>query len=107
MSAEERAKYNAYLRELIEAVGITLAKATAGALLWNSGGRHPCPKTAVRASSALLLTGVDEGDSSDTEAVEARAAAGSQYQPPRCPLLQLETRSDQFSSMQKPCSRVN
>ena len=36
MSAEERTKYNAYLRELIEAVGITLAKATAGALLWNS-----------------------------------------------------------------------
>jgi hypothetical protein len=33
MSAEERTKYNAYLRELIEAVGITLAKATAGALL--------------------------------------------------------------------------
>jgi len=78
MSAEERTKYNAYLRELIEAVGITLAKATAGALLWNSGGRLPCPKTAVRASSALPLTGVDEEDSSDTEAVEALAAAGSQ-----------------------------
>jgi hypothetical protein len=50
MSAEERIKYNAYLRELIEAVGITLAKATAGALLGSSGGRLPCPRTAVRAT---------------------------------------------------------
>jgi len=78
MSAEERTKYNAYLRELIEAVGITLAKATAGALLWNSGGRSPCPRTAARASSALLLTGVDEGDSDASEAVEAPGAAGPQ-----------------------------
>ena len=52
MSAEERTKYNAYLRELIEAVGITLAKATAGALLWNSGGRLPCPRTGLLSGPA-------------------------------------------------------
>ena len=59
-------------------MGITLAKATAGALLWNSGGRQPCPRTAVRASSALLLTGVDVGDRDASEAVEALGAADLQ-----------------------------
>ena len=69
MSSGERVKYNSYLRELIEAVGVTLAKATAGALLWNSGGRCPCPRT-VLAGGALQREGVGVGSSAVSVGVE-------------------------------------